>query len=63
MICRPKDQGGLGVLDLRIQNKALLIKNLHKFYNEKDIPRVKLLWQAYYNNGQLPHLGNTKGSF
>jgi hypothetical protein len=33
MICRPKDQGGLGVLDLRIQNKALLIKNLHKFYN------------------------------
>jgi hypothetical protein len=24
MICRPKDQGGLGVLDLRIQNKALL---------------------------------------
>jgi hypothetical protein len=63
MICRPKGQGGLGVLDLRIQNKALLIKNLHKFYNQKDIPWVKLLWQAYYNNGQLPHLGNTKGSF
>jgi hypothetical protein len=63
MICRPKDQGGLGVLDLRIQNKALLIKNLHKFYNQKDIPWAKLLWQAYYNNGQLPHMGNTKGSF
>jgi hypothetical protein len=47
MICRPKDQGGLGVLDLRIQNKAILIKNLHKFYNQKDIPWVKLLWQAY----------------
>jgi hypothetical protein len=63
MICRPKDQGGLGVLDLRIQNKALLIKNLHKFYNQKDIPWVKLIWQAYYNNGQLPHFGNSKGSF
>jgi hypothetical protein len=60
--CRPKDQSGLGVLDLRIQNKALLIKNLHKFYNQKDIPWVKLLWQSYYNNGQLPHFGNTKGS-
>jgi hypothetical protein len=33
MICRHKDQGGLGVLDLRTQNKALLLKNLHKFYN------------------------------
>jgi hypothetical protein len=38
MICRPKDQAGLGVLDLRIQNKPLLIRNLHKFYNQKDIP-------------------------
>jgi hypothetical protein len=37
-ICRPKAQGGLGVLDLNIQNKALLLKNLHKFYNRYDIP-------------------------
>jgi hypothetical protein len=26
MICRPKEQWGLGVLDLRTQNKALLLK-------------------------------------
>jgi hypothetical protein len=63
MICRPKDQGGLGVLDLRLQNKSLLIKNLYKFYNQHDIPWVKLLWQAHYNNGHLPHIGNPKGSF
>lgn len=25
MICKPKEKGGLGILDLRIQNKALLI--------------------------------------
>jgi hypothetical protein len=37
-ICRPKNQGGLGVLDLGIQNKALLLKNLHKFHNKLDIP-------------------------
>jgi hypothetical protein len=28
LVCRPKDQGGLGVLNLGLQNKALLIKNL-----------------------------------
>jgi hypothetical protein len=29
-ICRPKNQGGLGVLNLSVQNNALLIKNLQK---------------------------------
>jgi hypothetical protein len=63
MICRPKEQGGLGVLDLRIQNKALLIKNLHNFFNQQDIPWVKLLWKGHYNNEHLPHIGSPKGSF
>jgi hypothetical protein len=45
-ICRPKDQGGLGVLDLRTQNEALLLKNLHKFFNKMDIPWVKLIWST-----------------
>jgi mannosylglycoprotein endo-beta-mannosidase len=31
-ICRPKEQGGLGVLQLDAQNKALMLKNLHKFF-------------------------------
>jgi hypothetical protein len=29
-VCRPKKHGGLGVLNLEIQNKALLMKQLHK---------------------------------
>jgi hypothetical protein len=33
MVCLPKDQGGLGVLHLESQNDALLLKNLHKFFN------------------------------
>lgn len=33
MVCKPKDCGGLGVIDLRIQGDALLLKFLHKFYN------------------------------
>jgi hypothetical protein len=63
MVCRPKDQGGLNVINLRIHNKALMMKNLHKFYNNQDIPWFHLLKQAHYNNGLVPHACNPKGSF
>lgn len=43
MVCRPKDQGGLGIMDNYTQNKTLLMKNLHKFYNRLDIPWVHLI--------------------
>ena len=46
MICKPKNQGGLGVLNLRIQNQALIIKHLFKFFNKADIPWVKLIWNS-----------------
>jgi hypothetical protein len=52
--CRPKNQGGLGVLDISVQNNALLIKNLHKFYNRMDIPWVNLIWDSNYSNNSLP---------
>ncbi|KAL6655429.1 hypothetical protein ACP70R_006255 [Stipagrostis hirtigluma subsp. patula] len=54
MVCKPKKHGGLGVIDLRVQNKALLMKNLHKFYNKSDLPWVSLVWESYYSNGKLP---------
>ena len=38
MVCRPKSSGGLGVLDLKVQNDGLLLKFLHKFYNKLDVP-------------------------
>jgi hypothetical protein len=53
-VCKPKDRGGLGVLNLDIQNNALLLKNLHKFYNRLDIPWVNLVWSSYYGQGQRP---------
>ena len=53
-VCRPKYQGGLGVLNLHIQNKALLLKNLHKIYNRMDVPWVNLIWNSYYSDGVLP---------
>jgi hypothetical protein len=54
LVCVPKDEGGLGVLDLKKQNEALMLKNLHKFFNDLDIPWVKLIWEKVYANGKLP---------
>ena len=43
LVTRSKDEGDLGVLDLKSQNEALLLKNLHKFFNRADIPWVHLV--------------------
>lgn len=34
---KPKDQGGLGIIDVESQNNALLMKHLDKFYNKADL--------------------------
>jgi hypothetical protein len=61
-VCLQKSEGGLGVLHLETHNEALLLKNLHKFFNKLDIPCVHLIWEKYYSNGKL--LNHTmKGSF
>ena len=60
---KPKRKGGLGIINLRSQNSALLLKHLDKFYNRKEIPWVKLVWHAHYSNGDIPHATMDKGSF
>lgn len=62
-VCLPKDKGGLGILSLRDQNKALMMKNLSKFFNANDLPWVQLLWKAHYDDGSVPTLNQQKGSF
>jgi hypothetical protein len=47
-VCKPKAQGGLGVINLELQNKALLMKNLHKFYNRVDTPWINIIWANHY---------------
>jgi hypothetical protein len=37
-ISKPKGRGGLGVIDLKLQNECLLLKFLDKFLNRKDVP-------------------------
>jgi hypothetical protein len=62
MVCRPNKKGGLGILNLKLQNEALLLKYLHKFYNKFDTPWVHLLWNTYYQ-GRIPHAMVPVGSF
>jgi hypothetical protein len=45
-----KSSGGLGAINLELQNKALLMKCLHKFYNRADIPWVNIIWANHYSN-------------
>jgi hypothetical protein len=62
MVTVPKDKGGLGVKDLYLQNEALLLKHLHKFYNKVDVSWVQLIWKTYYQH-KVPHLVTARGSF
>jgi hypothetical protein len=53
-VCKPKKKGVLGVIKLRLQNEALLMKNLDKFFSKADLPWVNLVWSQYYENGRVP---------
>lgn len=61
MVCIPKE-GGLGIINIEVQNQSLLMKNLDKFFNKKDIPWVNMIRENHYSNGKLPNLIK-KGSF
>jgi hypothetical protein len=62
MVTLPKKKGGLGALNLYVQNDALLLKHLHKFYAKKNIPWVNLIWSTYYSD-KVPHGYKEVGSF
>jgi hypothetical protein len=56
--CRPKQQEGLRVINLDIQNRALLLKNVHKLFNSVGTPWVNLVSNSYYANGVVPRQGS-----
>ena len=62
IVQKPKSKGGLGVMNLRIQNDALLLKQLHKFSSKQNIPWVTLIWNTYYQN-RVPHASREIGFF
>jgi hypothetical protein len=62
LVCLPKENGGLVVVNFQKQNAALLIKFLKKFYNNMDLPWVSLIWHAHYTD-KVPHAADLYGSF
>lgn len=62
MVCKPKLKGGLGIINTKTLNTALLMKFLDKFYNHHDVPRVELVWNTYYTHA-VPHAAGPCGSF
>lgn len=62
LVMKPNDKGDLGVINLTLQNDALLLKHLDKFYNKKNVQLVHLIWNKYYPNGAL-HMRKEQGSF
>lgn len=54
LTCRPKIQGGLGILKLATHNESLLMKNLHKLFNTHKLPWVSLVWNNHYKSGIVP---------
>jgi hypothetical protein len=56
MICRPKDQGGLGIEVLDIKNSCLLSKWLFKIINEEGMWQ-ELICNKYLKNKNLADEG------
>ena len=59
-ICRPKNMGGLGILDLEIMNIALLSKWLWKLFNEKGLWQ-RILWEKYIEKNTFGGVQKNKG--
>jgi len=55
ILCRPKDQGGLGVIDLEVQNKCLLSKWIVNLLNSEDTWQ-SLLRNKYLSTKSLPQV-------
>ncbi len=60
IICQPKDQGGLGVHNLEIQNKCLLSKWLFKLINEQGVWQ-DFLRRKYLHNKSITEVDKKQG--
>lgn len=53
MVTRPRDLGGLGVINTRLMNDCLLVKWIWKIYQEPDSLWFKLLKAKYMSRGNF----------
>jgi hypothetical protein len=62
MVCKPRDKGGLGIVNFSKKNDSLLLKHLDKFYKKTEVPWVQIIWFSYYTSN-VPHAERLCGSF
>ena len=60
-VCFVVIKGGLDITYLAGENEALLLKFLHKFFNNENIHWVHLIWKSY--NSSTPQASNISSSF
>jgi hypothetical protein len=53
MVTRPKDQGGLGILDSRLMNECLLVKWIWKICQGSEDTCFKLIRAKIHAGGQF----------
>lgn len=53
MVCRPKDQGGLGIINTQIMNDCLLVKWIWKIHQEPEELWFKILKAKYMKTGNF----------
>lgn len=51
MVCRPKDQGGLGIINTRTMNDSLMVKWIWKIFQEPDDLWFWILKAKYMGEG------------
>jgi hypothetical protein len=62
MVCIPKIEGGLGVINLEKQNEALLMKKFRQVFQQKSHSLGFFDLGKHYSNGRLPN-NRRKDSF
>jgi hypothetical protein len=60
-MCLPKDQGGLGIQNLEIQNECLLSKWLFKLINEEGL-RQTILRNKYLSTQTIGKVDKKQGT-
>jgi hypothetical protein len=61
MVCRPKDEGGLGVHVLGLQNACLLVKLLHRLHVETGTPWAAWRWEEMGNGSIVAGSATSSG--
>jgi hypothetical protein len=62
MVCRPKDQGGLGIINTKIMNESLLVKWIWRIYQQPDELWYRILKAKYLGNNNFFDSKATRGS-